>query len=118
MCARRCPPARDVWSVPASALPVVADARITFRLAAQDPVGNTTTGITRTPTTATSFATFRDDVTSSTTGGADPWPSDDYLNVWVCAELRDEIGRSILGYEYVGGPTRSSPSRDGSLTSG
>jgi hypothetical protein len=57
-----------------------------------------------------SFTTFRDDVKSSATGGADPWPSDDYLNMWVCADLRDQIGRTILGYaQFPGGP----PSTDG-----
>src|SRR5215207_5350827 len=52
----------DVTGVPAVWASRVADARIEFQLAAKDPSGNTTTGITRTATAATSFATFRDDV--------------------------------------------------------
>jgi hypothetical protein len=100
----------DAAGVPSVWRPLVADTRLEFRLATTDPDGNPTTGITRTPTAATSFATFRDDVKSSTTGGADPWPSDDYLNVWVCADLRDQLNRPILGYaQFPGGP----PSTDG-----
>ncbi|MET3351538.1 UNVERIFIED_ORG: hypothetical protein ABID57_003248 [Arthrobacter sp. UYEF1] len=56
------------------------------------------------------FTTELDDVKSSATGGADPWPSDVYLNVWVCNDLRDGIGRVILGYaQFPGGP----PTTDG-----
>lgn len=101
----------DVAGIPAVWKPLVADARIQFQLATQDPHGNPTTGITRTPTTAMSFHTSNDDVKSSTTGGADPWPSEDYLNLWVCNEIQDEIGRTgILGYaQFPGGP----PTTDG-----
>jgi Pregnancy-associated plasma protein-A len=94
----------NVWKA------LVADTRIEFQFATQDPDGNPTTGITRTPTTATAFTTFNDDVKSSVTGGADPWPSELYLNIWVCDDIKDEIGRSILGYaQFPGGP----PSTDG-----
>ncbi|MET3143600.1 UNVERIFIED_ORG: hypothetical protein ABIB19_003811 [Arthrobacter sp. UYEF10] len=56
------------------------------------------------------FTTELDDVKSSATGGADPWPSDVYLNVGVCNDLRDGIGRVILGYaQFPGGP----PTTDG-----
>jgi hypothetical protein len=100
----------DVVKVPAVWKSLVADARIEFVLASTDPDGNPTTGITRTPTTATSFHTFNDDVKSSATGGANAWPSEDYLNLWVCDDLRDELGRAILGYaQFPGGP----PSTDG-----
>lgn len=100
----------DAAGVPSVWKSRVADARIEFRLADRDPDGNATTGITRTPTAATSFATFRDDVKSSSTGGSDPWPSDDYPNVWACGDLWDERGRSILGYaQFPGGP----PTTDG-----
>ncbi|GAA3688452.1 zinc metalloprotease [Arthrobacter ginkgonis] len=100
----------DASKVPAVWKDRVADCNIEFRLASQDPDGNSTEGITRTESTKPSFSTDRDDVKSSATGGADPWPSDDYLNVWVCGDLRDSIGRSILGYaQFPGGP----PSTDG-----
>jgi hypothetical protein len=101
-------PDRD--GVPSVWTSLVADARVEFQLASQDPEGNPTPGITRTLTTATSFTTFNDDVKSSVTGGADPWPSELYLNLWVCNELKDQMGRSILGYaQFPGGP----PSTDG-----
>ncbi len=100
----------DVAGVPTVWKSLVADTRIEFALATTDPDGKPTSGITRTPTTATSFHTELDDVKSSTTGGADPWPSDDYLNMWVCADLRDQINRPILGYaQFPGG----SPATDG-----
>jgi hypothetical protein len=100
----------DVSQVPPVWTDRVADCRIEFRLASQDPDGNPTDGITRTASAAPFFTTELDDVKSSATGGADPWPSDDYLNMWVCKELRDGIGRTILGYaQFPGGP----PTTDG-----
>ena len=100
----------DVSQVPAVWTNLVADCNIAFRLASQDPDGNPTDGITRTPSTVPFFTTELDDVKSVATGGADAWPSDDYLNVWVCNDLRDGIGRVILGYaQFPGGP----PTTDG-----
>jgi hypothetical protein len=100
----------DVSQVPAVWKNLVADCNIAFRLASQDPDGNPTDGITRTPSTVPFFTTELDDVKSVATAGADPWPSDDYLNVWVCNDLRDGIGRVILGYaQFPGGP----PTTDG-----
>ena len=100
----------DVSQVPAVWTDRVADCQIEFQLASRDPDGNLTDGITRIPSTVPFFTTDHDDVKSSATGGADPWPSDDYLNVWVCNDLRDAIGRQILGYaQFPGGP----PSTDG-----
>jgi hypothetical protein len=100
----------DVDGVPPVWKALVADCRVEFRLADLDPEGRPTNGITRTPSPVPFFSTSGDDVKSSATGGADPWPSDDYLNIWVCNELRDVRGRSILGYaQFPGGP----PSTDG-----
>jgi hypothetical protein len=94
----------DAGSTPAPFLPLAGDARIEFELATTDPDGASTNGITRTQTDATSFSDD-DTVKSSSTGGADPWPSDRYLNVWVC-----ELGNSLLGYaQFPGGP----PATDG-----
>jgi len=88
----------DVWKG------LVADTRIQFALATTDPTGQSTTGITRTKTTRTSFGTG-DTVKSAATGGADPWPSDKYLNIWVCT-----LGGGLLGYaQFPGGP----PATDG-----
>jgi len=78
----------------------VTDANIQFELAKKDPNGKATNGITRTNTTRTSFGS-NDSVKSSSTGGADPWPSDRYLNLWVCT-----LGGGLLGYaQFPGGPS-------------
>ncbi|MGA4692907.1 zinc metalloprotease [Rhodococcus sp. AB351] len=95
----------DRTKVPEIWKDLVADIRVEFRLATVDPDGAPTDGITRTPTTKEFFTADEDDIKSSDTGGADPWPSDDYLNIWLCDDLRDSIGRQILGYaQFPGGP--------------
>lgn len=73
-------------------LAVAADPEIEFCLATTDPGGNPTDGITRTQTTVSQFA-MDDKVKSDSTGGANPWPRNDYLNVWVC-----NLGGGIAGY--------------------
>ena len=88
----------DIWKG------LVADTRIQFALATTDPTGQSTTGITRTKTTRPSFGTG-DTVKSAATGGANPWPSDKYLNIWICT-----LANSLLGYaQFPGGP----PATDG-----
>src|SRR5439155_1096778 len=60
---------------------------------------NPTNGITRTATARTSFSDD-DGVKSAATGGAAAWPSDRYLNIWVCP-----LGGGLLGYaQFPGGP--------------
>ncbi|MDJ0325474.1 M43 family zinc metalloprotease [Cryobacterium sp. PH31-AA6] len=95
----------DKSSTPPVFQPLIGDARITFKLATTDPSGNPTDGITRTSTTTTPFTSSTDNVKSAATGGADPWPSDKYLNLWVCGNLRSGTGQSLLGYaQFPGGP--------------
>ena len=72
---------------------IAADTEIEFCLANTDPNGNFTTGITRTQTSQTSFSIQNDGMKSSSSGGIDPWPQDDYLNIWVC-----DLSGGILGY--------------------
>lgn len=94
----------DKSKVPADWKGLATDANIQFALATQDPGGKKTTGITR---TATTLASFRPDdgVKSKKTGGVDPWPTDRYLNLWVC-----NLGEGLLGYaQFPGGPA----ARDG-----
>jgi len=80
---------------------LVTDTNIQFSLANVDPAGTPTTGITYTATECESFGTD-DAVKSSKTGGADPWPSERYLNLWVCA-----LGNGLLGYaQFPAGPPR------------
>ena len=98
----------NVWK------PISADCKIEFCMASIDPNGNTTTGITRTQTTVNSFAMNNDPVKSTSTGGANPWPSNDYLNIWVC-KLDNLLGYStvpsgwndpgdgvVIGFNYFG----------------
>jgi len=78
---------------------VVGNAMIKFALAAKDPKGKATTGITRTQTKRTSFGT-NDTVKKTATGGTPAWPTSKYLNLWVCS-----LGGGILGYaQFPGGP--------------
>ena len=90
----------DVASTPAPFLPLTADARVEFFLATTDPNGAATTGINRRQTTTTSFSSTNDPVKSQAAGGANPWPADKYLNIWVC-----QLSGGVLGYaQFPGGP--------------
>lgn len=94
----------DRAKVPAVWKGLVADAKIQFALATEDPAGNTTTGVTRTKTSRTAFG-VDDAVKSVATGGVDAWPTDRYLNMWVC-----NLAGGLLGYaQFPGGP----PETDG-----
>lgn len=78
-----------------------ADAGIEFFLADTDPDGNPTNGIIHTAGTPSGgfFGGFgaSDEVKKVSTGGVNPWPTDKYLNIWVC-DLMGGIG--VLGYSY------------------
>jgi hypothetical protein len=93
----------DSSQVPQVWQDVVADARVEFFLASTDPDGNPTDGITRTQTQRTFFPRQGNPVKSVATGGADPWPADTYLNMWVC-----QLAGSLLGYaQFPGGPAQT-----------
>src|SRR5215207_5981769 len=95
----------DRGSPPAVFTPLIGDARVTFKLADVDPDGNPTDGITRTSSSNSSFTSTTDDVKSASTGGADAWPADRYLNIWTCGNLRSAAGQALLGYaQFPGGP--------------
>ncbi len=84
------------------------DLKIRFEMATVDPNGNATTGITRKYSNTSSWGT-NDAMKSSSSGGVDAWPTDEYLNMWVC-----NIGGGILGYaQFPGGD----PSTDGVVMS-
>jgi hypothetical protein len=92
----------DKNNVPAVWRGLVCDTRIQFALALTDPDGNPTSGITRTSTTVVSFGTD-DSVKRAADGGADPWPAEKYLNIWVC-----NLGGGLLGYaQFPGGPAET-----------
>lgn len=84
-------------------LPLAADAGIEFYLADTDPQGQPTTGITRTASSGPTGFFFgpspfgSEDEKKTANGGKDPWPTDKYLNIWVC-NLAGGLG--VLGYAY------------------
>ncbi|MFD5583411.1 zinc metalloprotease [Streptomyces sp. NPDC127063] len=87
----------DLSTAPTVFSSLAADTGIRFQLAARDPSCQPTTGITRTQTATESFDIFNtDDVKSAATGGANPWPRDKYLNIWVCPALAGQGGRGTF----------------------
>lgn len=93
---------RDRKRVPSVWKSLVIDSNIQFALATKDPRGKRTSGIVRTATKAASFGPD-DSVKSKKAGGADPWPTDRYLNMWVC-----NLGQGLLGYaQFPGGPSKT-----------
>jgi Pregnancy-associated plasma protein-A len=94
----------DKSKTPAVWRGLITDTNVQFALAKRDPTGKKTNGVTRTPTQVTVFSDD-DAVKSSAHGGADAWPADRYLNLWVCA-----LGGGLLGYaQFPGGQ----PATDG-----
>jgi len=88
----------DLNLVPSTFSSLVADAEINFCLANRDPNGNATTGIVRVQTSQTSFST-NDGMKYASSGGSNAWPSNQYLNLWVC-----NMSGGILGYaQFPGG---------------
>lgn len=78
---------------------LVTDTGIQFHLAKTDPSGAPTTGIVRVQTSATGFGP-NEAMKAAATGGSDPWPRDNYLNLWVCS-----LTGGLLGYaQFPGGP--------------
>lgn len=90
---------------PSIFLPVATDCEIEFCLARQDPEGNPTNGITRTQTQATVFQ-LGENMKRSITGGKEAWPTDRYLNIWVC-----NLTSGLLG--FASRPGTSIPAYDG-----
>ncbi len=84
---------------------LVADANIEFELTTEDPEGNPTDGIIRTQTERESFGTEGNQVKYAEAGGSPSWPTDRYLNMWVC-----NLEGGLLGYaQFPGMP----PETDG-----
>ena len=89
----------DTTKVPDAWTGLVADAKIKFQLATKDPDGKRTDGIVRVQTDRTSFGPG-DGVKRASQGGSTAWPTDAYLNLWVCT-----LGGGLLGYaQFPGGP--------------
>lgn len=95
---------------------IASDTHFQFALAKRDPDCNPTTGIIRTNTSVASFshsntsssATVRNPVKFDSSGGDDGWPSDRYLNIWVC-----NLGGGLLGYASFPSDMATRPAEDG-----
>lgn len=98
---RRQNPDRD--KTPEEYAHLAADTRISFRLANRDPQGQPTSGITRSRTQQESFLVQTNSVKYSAMGGVDAWPTNQYLNIWVC-----NLAMGVLGYsQFPGGPAET-----------
>ncbi|RMG27418.1 MAG: hypothetical protein D6730_07225 [Bacteroidetes bacterium] len=93
----------DANQTPVQFMDVAADTRIRFQLATTDPYGEPTTGITRTYTDVPAFSAFQNEMKFQPQGGMDAWPTQDYLNIWVC-----NLSMGVLGYsQFPGGPAET-----------
>ncbi|GEM_PF-3444679 len=82
---------------------VAADTRIRFELASTDPDGKPSIGITRTYTDVEAFSSFDNEMKFDTQGGIDAWPTEYYLNIWVC-----NLSMGVLGYsQFPSGPAET-----------
>lgn len=85
---------------------VAADAEIEFCLASIDPNGSPTTGIRRIQTNKSdwNFQTETHDMKSTSLGGDNPWPFDEYYNVWVVdLDSYDSQSGGTAGYALLPG---------------
>jgi hypothetical protein len=87
----------DVLSIPGAFQPLAFDTLIQFHLARTDRDGKATNGITRRASDKEFFSVPDRDVMFAA-HGTDPWPADQYLNIWVCGRLLDANGITQLGY--------------------
>lgn len=69
--------------------PLAASADIRFVLAAKDPEGNCTNGIMRYFSPITYGA--GENIKKTELGGADAWPTDRYINIWVVGSIADSL---------------------------
>src|SRR5689334_296695 len=91
----------DAANVPSAFHSLMGNANIHFVLAARDPSGNATTGITRTFTSVTSFSNDGS-VCFTSMGGQDAWPTSQYLNIWICNKSG---GAGYSTYPWSGVPS-------------
>ncbi|HSY60631.1 MAG TPA: T9SS type A sorting domain-containing protein [Cytophaga sp.] len=79
----------DSVNTPAGYKPIAANVKLQFCLANRDPNGLYTTGITRNYYNQTNYSVSDANLLSSIAY----WPSDQYLNIWVC-----DLSGSVLGF--------------------
>lgn len=107
----------DRNNTPAAFTGVASDYGFEFRLACQDPNGNTTNGVLRRQTNKNTFQYISSGngpnenamgIKMTSTSGEDPWPTDRYLNIWV-ADFDD----GTLGYSTFPADFAINPNVDG-----
>jgi hypothetical protein len=110
----------DAANTPAAFTPIASDYGFEFRLACQDPSGNTTNGVIRRQTNRNNFTYIPISATNlspdetamgikmTSISGSDPWPTDRYLNIWV-ADFSD----GTLGYATFPADFATNPNVDG-----
>lgn len=110
----------DRTNTPAAFTSVASDYGFEFRLACQDPNGNSTNGVLRRQTNKNTFqyialpnSNGTPDETAmgikmTSISGEDPWPTDRYLNIWV-ADFDD----NTLGYSTFPADFATNPNVDG-----
>lgn len=91
----------DANNVQSEFLPIVADAEIEFKLAKRDPQGNCTNGITRTYSNVT-FDGDGGDRVSAVANEHGNWPGDEYLNVFVAADIGGAAGYTYTPSNWIG----------------
>jgi hypothetical protein len=94
----------DRSNVPDPWKSLVGDAKIEFALAKKDPRGRPTDGITRTETELDAFSAAGDPVKKKSAGGVAAWPTNRYLNIWVCNLARDKLARRWIHSHEEDGP--------------
>lgn len=106
----------DTLNIPEEFVHLAADLQLEFYLATIDPNGEPTTGITRNSSEVTGWqgqeALAREDAKlySTSQGGQDAWPGDQYLNIWI-ADLSNR--RGDLGLAGYANPPKAEPWRNG-----
>ena len=113
----------DRTNTPTEFQSVAADVEIEFVLACVDPDGNTSNGIVRVQTALGSFNPLANDFNQNGSfelneeqsigikfapTGSPAWPSNRYLNIWIC-----KLAGSLLGYAQFPDQMATQPETDG-----
>lgn len=111
----------DAVNTPGVFQGVAADANFEFRLACIDPNGNATNGITRTFAGVNQFnplgninpsdGSFNEQaigIKFTNAGGINAWPTNRYLNIWVC-----DMAGGLIGYGQFPDEYSVKPNTDG-----
>jgi Secretion system C-terminal sorting domain/Pregnancy-associated plasma protein-A len=84
--------------------PLRANTKIQFKIACIKPDGGVTDGIVRKQTTVVDFPATGGymEAKLSSTGGDDAWPTNTYLNIWVCGMEDNILGWGTFPWDYGG----------------